>query len=261
MKEEGAQKMKKEQNKKLIRAMLCTILMFGVMLAGGYNYMYNNGLSGKYVNTEPKDGQLKVACIGDSITYGHGISDWKKNSYPALLQELLGANYHVANFGFSGACVNPEGNEPYVNCDVYKTALEYDADIIVFMMGTNDAKIENWTDVEHFMEDYMSLVDSLTEGDSIPKVYLGLCAEAFYSEDVDPSTGITSYNIQPGVIDEIVEAIELRSLTSGVGMKTIDIHSLTEAHAEWFKVDGIHPNNDGAKAIAEAVAEAIKELE
>ena len=31
----------------------------------------------------------------------------------------------------------------------------------------------------------------------------------------------------------------------------IDVHSLTEAHPEWFEADGIHPNADGAKAMAE----------
>ena len=41
-------------------------------------------------------------------------------------------------------------------------------------------------------------------------------------------------------------------------MRTIDIHSLSESHPEWFEADGIHPNNDGAKAIAEMVAAAIQ---
>jgi hypothetical protein len=115
--------MKKEQNKKIIKAMICTVMMFGFMLISSSIYMYNNGLSGKYVNTKPKDGQIKVACIGDSITYGHGISDWKKNSYPVILQGILGEKYHVANFGSSGACVNPDGDQPYASRDVYQKAL------------------------------------------------------------------------------------------------------------------------------------------
>lgn len=247
----------KEKNQKIIKVTIATFAMFACMLLMASNYMYNNGLSGKYANTEPKEGQIKVACVGDSITYGHGISDWKKNNYPAVLQELLGEDYHVANFGSSGACVNPDGDQPYVSRDIYKEALEYDADIIIFMMGTNDAKPENWTDAEGFMEDYMELVYSLTEGENTPKVYFGLCTEAYFTEDADKSTGITSYDIQPAVIDEIVETIELRALTSGAVMELIDIHSLSEAHPEWFEADGIHPNNDGAKAMAEAVAEAI----
>ncbi|MBR3810864.1 MAG: hypothetical protein IKJ16_00850 [Agathobacter sp.] len=249
--------MAQDQRKKLIKVTLITFAVFAVMMISSYIYMYNNGLSGQYANTKPKEGQIKVACIGDGITYGHGISDWKKNNYPALLQELLGEEYHVANFGSSGACVNPDGDQPYVNREVYQDALDYDADIIVFMMGTNDAKLENLTDEESFLEDYNALLGSLMEGKKEPKVYVGLCPEAFYTEDADESTGVASYNIQPAVVDEIVDAISLHATTSDFPIGVIDIHSLTEAHPEWFEADGIHPNNDGAKAIAESIANMI----
>ena len=247
-----------ERRKKLVKVTIATFAMFACMLLMASNYMYNNGLSGKYINTTPKEGQIKVACIGDSITYGHGISDWKKNNYPAVLQELLGDDYHVANFGSSGACVNPDGDQPYINRDVYKAALEYDADIIVFMMGTNDAKPENWTNVKAFMEDYGALLQTFTSGKSGVKVYLGLCAESYFAEDMDKETGLAKYDIQPAIVDEIAESINMyQALQSSYPPSIIDIHSLTEAHPEWFEADGIHPNNDGAKAIAEAVAEAI----
>ena len=231
--------------------------MFGFMMAGGFAYMYNNGLSGQYANTEPVEGQIKVACVGDSITYGHGISGWKENNYPAILQELLGENYHVANFGSSGACVNPEGDQPYISRQVYQDSLEYDADILVFMIGTNDSKAENWTDAEGFMEEYNELLYSYLQGEDAPKVYIGLCAEAYFTEGADESTGIAEYDIQPAKVDEIVQAIQMNTVLSSYYMETIDIHALTEAHPEWFETDGIHPNNDGAKAIAEAVAKAI----
>ena len=41
-------------------------------------------------------------------------------------------------------------------------------------------------------------------------------------------------------------------------MEIIDIHSLTTAHPEWFAADGVHPNTEGAKTIAETVANTIK---
>lgn len=245
-------------NKKVLKVSICSVVILVLMMAASYGYMYNHGLSGKYANTQAKEGQIKVACIGDSITYGHGISGWKENNYPAVLQELLGEEYHVANFGSSGACVNPEGDQPYMNREVYQAALEYDADIIVFMMGTNDSKPENWTDAEGFMQDYAELLGSFLEGETETKVYVGLCAESFYSEDCDPDTGIAEYDIQPAKVDEIVDSIEMYAHLSGYYMETIDIHSLTEAHPEWFEADGIHPNNDGAEAIAEMVANAIK---
>ena len=42
-------------------------------------------------------------------------------------------------------------------------------------------------------------------------------------------------------------------------MVLVDIHELTSAHPEWFEKDGIHPNKDGAKSIANVFADAIKE--
>lgn len=224
----------------------------------GYNYLYSHGLSGQYSNTDPKEGQIKVACVGDSITYGHGVIDWKNNNYPAQLQQILGEEYHVMNFGSSGACVNPDGDQPYIERAVYQESLTYDADILIFMIGTNDSKPENWIDVDAFMEDYIELLETYLEGENPPKVYIGLCAEAYYTKESDPATGIAGYDIQPGIVDEIVERLELMPTSSVYPVSVIDIHALTEAHPEWFEADGIHPNADGAKAIAEAVADAIQ---
>lgn len=238
--------------------MISAIVVLVLMAAGGYSYMYSHGLSGKYANTDSKEGQIKVACIGDSITYGHGVENWAENSYPAQLQKLLGEEYHVANFGSSGACVNPDGDQPYTGREVYQASLDYDADVIVFMLGTNDSKSENWINIDAFMEDYMELLGTYLESGKQPQVYIGLCAKAYYTEKNDPSTGVAGFDIQPAMVEEIVERLELMPASSVYPFSVIDIHSLTEAHPEWFETDGIHPNADGAKAIAETVAEAIR---
>ena len=69
------------KDNKILKVTICTIVILGLMMAGGYSYMYNNGLSGRYANTDPKEGQIKVACIGDSITYGHGVTNWETENY------------------------------------------------------------------------------------------------------------------------------------------------------------------------------------
>jgi len=46
--------------------------------------------------------KIKVACVGDSITFGSGIADRDNASYPAQLQKLLGDGFEVKNFGVSG---------------------------------------------------------------------------------------------------------------------------------------------------------------
>lgn len=194
--------------------------------------------------------RIKVACIGDSITYGDGVTNWETENYPVVLQNILGNEYEVVNFGFGGACVNPEGDIPYVNQSLYQQSLDFDADIIVFMLGTNDAKGINWTSEHDFMRDYMDLMESYSQDGRAPKVYIVLCAEGY--NNPDPAS---EEHIQPDRIDKIVETIRNTHIENG---KIIDIHSLTEAHPEWFVKDGIHPDTAGTKAIAEMIAEAIK---
>lgn len=243
--------------KKVLTIIGVVVAVLAVVVVVGFNYLYSHGLSGQYANSEAIEGQIKVACVGDSITYGHGVEDWEENNYPAQLQEILGEDYHVMNFGSSGSCVNPDGDQPYTGRAVYQESLDYDADILVFMLGTNDSKPENWTDMDTFIKDYQELLGTYLEGENPPQIYIGLCAEAYYTEDADPSTGSAGFDIQPAIVDEIAARLQ-QEYVSVDHIKVIDIHSLTEAHPEWFEADGIHPNKDGARAIAEAVADAIQ---
>lgn len=243
----------KKKTKKII---VGTVMLMAAAGSGIFAYLYQNGLPGRYANTKAMEEQIKVACVGDSITYGHGVSNWKENNYPAVLQKLLGDRYHVANFGSTGACVNPNGDQPYISRKVYQESLDYDADILVFMLGTNDSKQENWKGKEAFLQDYMKLLGTYLDGEHSPKIYIGVCSEAYFTKPSE--TGVAGFDIQPSIVDEIAEELKRISLNSHICCSVIDIHTLTEAHPEWFKTDGIHPNKDGAKAIAEMVFGIIK---
>ena len=54
--------------------------------------------------------KLKVACIGDSVTAGYLLSDATNESYPSQLQILMGGQYEVKNFGYSGATLLKKGS-------------------------------------------------------------------------------------------------------------------------------------------------------
>jgi len=56
---------------------------------------------------------VKIACVGDSITEGSGLTSPATQSYPARLQRLLGTNYNVRNFGVSGRTLLKQGDFPY----------------------------------------------------------------------------------------------------------------------------------------------------
>lgn len=238
---------------KIIAIILTTILLIGSV---GFSWLYANGLSGiVQKQTEPEAGQLKVACIGDSITYGHGISGWPENNYPATLQKLLGEGYHVQNFGVSGRAVHDASDQPYRAVQQYENSLAYGADIIVFMMGSNDTKPENWFGEEAFKTALLDLLDDYTQQEKKPVIYLCTTPACFFMED---SVGeLTSFDLRPAYADIAAQIVQ--ETADELGYPIIDIHALTGQNPDWFAKDGVHPNNEGAAAIASAVCQAIRQ--
>ena len=56
---------------------------------------------------------VRVACVGDSITWGAAIANRDRDSYPAVLGRLLGDGWEVRNFGRGGATAMNVGGRPY----------------------------------------------------------------------------------------------------------------------------------------------------
>ena len=80
---------------------------------------------------------IRVACIGNSITYGAFIPNREMNCYPAQLQAYLGDGYEVKNFGASGRTILSKGDYPYSETDTYKASLEYQPDIVLILSLIN----------------------------------------------------------------------------------------------------------------------------
>ena len=215
--------------------------------------LFSNGYSGMHTHTRARDGQIKVACVGDSVTYGHGIKNWAKNNYPAQLQKILGDEYHVLNLGHSGKTVSDNGDKPYTESKQYKKGIEYDADVLVIMLGTNDSKPENWTNPETFINEYDELIESYKKNN--PDIEIILCTPpcAFLQNGKTGTT--TNFDIQPEIVQTIKNRIKVYALAKGY--KLVDIYDITQYHSEWFE-DNVHPSKDGARAIAEMIAKKIK---
>jgi lysophospholipase L1-like esterase len=83
--------------------------------------------------TSPLNSQslpIKVACVGDSIT--------QDSEYPSDLQTMLGSNYTVGNFGSRESTVLRISWKPYMNQPEFQDAKDFNPDIVVIMLGTND---------------------------------------------------------------------------------------------------------------------------
>ncbi len=233
-----------------------TLILFSVVfiLCGIFGYLYFTGLSGQHAYEVPLEGDVKIACVGDSVTYGHGVSGWVSNNYPKQLDTLLGDGYCVNNYGHSGATVQGSGDQPYITYSEYDESLEFDADIIIFMMGSNDSKPENWRGADAFRQQYLQRLAEYKENNPDVRIILCTPPTAFYPEGM--TEGLTNYDIDPAIVEEIADIV--RSVATDEGYELIDINDLTEGHPEYFLSDNVHPNNTGAKLIAETVYNYLK---
>ena len=225
----------------------------GEMIFFDPNFMYNNGFSGETPEAEPvAEGQIKVACVGDSLTYGYGVMMWEENNYPTQLQNMLGDEYHVQNFGVSNYCVKNDSDHPYTTHTSYTDSLLYGADILVFMMGTNDAKAKNWTSAEDYKAALLELLDSY--GD----VQVVLCTPSTFYPDGVSEEGVSVYGHQLAQVEEVCQVI--REVAQERGYLLVDFYEMSLSNPQWFCIDGVHLNVEGATAIAEAVNEAVSKI-
>lgn len=184
---------------------------------------------------------VRVACVGDSITQGVGVQDLNKDSYPAKLQEILGKRWSVQNFGVGGRTMLRKA-DPFD----HHPALKSDPDIVIIALGTNDSKTPIWSAHKaDFVADYVAMIKEFQALPSHPKIWAGLPVPAFPG-----NWGITENVIRDEVIPAIKEAAKI------TGISVIDLHTPLLENKAWFP-DTVHPNEAGAKRIAELTAAAI----
>ncbi len=116
---------------------------------------------------------IKIACVGDSVTYGYGIENREENCYPNQLQNLLGSNYIVENFGYSGATMLKNGHKPYWDKTVFTKSQEFLPNIVVIHLGLNDQGNNNWPKYKaEFVNDYLDMIAVYKNLPSKPKVII-----------------------------------------------------------------------------------------
>jgi lysophospholipase L1-like esterase len=196
------------------------------------------------VNAE--DRPVRVACIGDSITYSAFTGERAETSYPAQLQKKLGAEFEVRNYGISGATMLKSGKLPYWGLSAFKDAQAFEPDIVVIKLGTNDSKPENWN-AEAYERDYREMVDGLQALPSKPAVIVCRPVPAFTGK-----FGISN----EVVLNEIIPIVD--RIASEKKLTVVDAYNALLGHGDTFP-DGIHPNDVGCGFLADAIAPAVRE--
>lgn len=192
-----------------------------------------------------------IACVGDSITFGSGVIGHRKTqSYPAILQQLVGDEYQVSNFGIRSRTLVSTGDFPYIKEKYYEESLAMQADIYIMMLGTNDSKPFNW-DRERYETELAAFIQQYKETPNVSKLILMQPPKAF------PIDGVVKYEISNDTISNEIRDI-VAKVGEAQGCDVIDLYALTEDHPDWF-MDGVHPNKEGNQAIAEEIAKHISE--
>lgn len=192
--------------------------------------------------------EKKVACIGNSVTYGYLLKNREYNAYPAQLQRLLGNRYKVGNFGHSGATLLNKGHRPYMKLPEFQQALAFNPDIVIIHLGLNDTDPRNWPQFQdEFITDYTALIDSFRTVN--PKVELYVCrmSPIFHWHP----------RFQSGTRDwywQIQKAIA--RVAKNNNAELIDLQEVLY-DKPCLMPDALHPNEEGAALLAKRVCEAI----
>ncbi|GGZ22411.1 hypothetical protein GCM10007049_14040 [Echinicola pacifica] len=189
--------------------------------------------------------QTKVACVGNSITQGPGRDN--PNSWPLLMQEVLGDAYEVKNFGVSGRTLLRKGDHPYWEEPQFLEVQDFQPDIVVIKLGTNDSKPQNWKHKEDFVQDYIDMINAF-KGHMPEEGEVYVCIPVPVFKD---NFGIT----ESVMVDEMMPM--LKEIAKATNSKMINLYKPFKKHSDWF-ADGVHPNTDGNRLIAKVVAKKIK---
>jgi len=190
---------------------------------------------------------IRVACVGNSVTYGTGITGRDSLSYPAQLQKMLGKSYAVGNFGYGGASLLKKGFKPYYKTTTFIDALSFRPDVAVIHLGLNDTDPRAWPNFkDEFIGDYLWLIDTLRHAGA-KKVFIARMSPIFHGHR----------RFKAGTRDwywQIQDAIEDVARISGAVL--IDFNTPLKSRPDLMP-DQLHPVALGAEMLAEEVCSAI----
>lgn len=190
---------------------------------------------------------VKVACVGNSVTFGYLIENIE-GKYPTQLQVMLGKNYEVRNFGHSGATLLNKGHRPYTSLPEFNEALLFKPDIVIIHLGLNDTDPRNWPKFrDNFVRDYSNLIDTFKSINSNTEVKICRMTPIFTGHSRFKSSTRDWYWQVQRAIETVAEINDV---------ELIDLNTPLHRRPDLFP-DALHPTEEGAKIIAGTVYGAI----
>ncbi len=197
---------------------------------------------------------IKIACVGDSITYGFKIEGRETNSYPAQLQQVLdkkaAGKWEVKNFGVSSMTLMQDTSKPYVKRAEYRASVDYEADVVIIMLGTNDSNgMHRHLIADNFKQDYHQLIASYREGreKGKPRIILML----------PPKCYLAGKGTDETIIHDTIAPM-IRGIAREEKLELIDLYAtLGKSWDADLMPDKLHPSAKGATLMVKKIAPVV----
>lgn len=201
------------------------------------------------------DKEYKIACVGDSITYGEMNNDDTSKTYPKQLAGLLGfSESNVSNHGHNNYEISGLNNGSDVTISDWSTK----ADVICLIIGTNNlikSSPDTPENTRDQLEEYIDSIKTYTDnnGNTVKRIiFVGSIPEIrankgmFSGNETTVNNNIKSYNSL------------IKTLIDGDGDdNTIFVEAGSLVDMDTMSTDGVHPISSGYKVIANAFYKAI----
>ena len=177
----------------------------------------------------------KIVVLGDSLTSGRGIG--KNAAYPAILQKRVedsGYKYEVVNAGISGDTTARALKR-------YRDTLDDDVEILIVALGANDGL--RGVPVDQVKSNLSVIIDDVQRR-GIETLLVGMDALPLLGWD---------YSV---AFHRLYEDLAMRFRVPLVPFLMVNVMS----NPSLMQSDHVHPNRDGARAIADLIWPSLQAL-
>jgi acyl-CoA thioesterase-1 len=201
-----------------------------------------------------QDYGVRIAFVGNSITYGAGLSNPATQSFPAQVGDLLEAEFGdtcvIGNFGVSSRTMLKHGDYPIWVEPEFDRALAFKPNIVVIALGTNDTKPQNWDEFGgEFYGDYMSMIDTFRRINPFTE---------FFVCDPPPAFEIVWGIRDSLIVHDVIPLVD--SVAAETGAALIDFYTALKDSVHLFP-DFIHPDVEGSAVMARTVVDRFTETD
>jgi acyl-CoA thioesterase I len=214
------------------------------------------------INGKAQVTKERIACIGNSITFGARLTHPETESYPAVLSALLTEkgylNYEIKNFGIGGATMLRFGSPNLWR--MLDSLKSFPPDIVVIKAGTNEtvgAPRLNWEHISEFEKDYSDYIAAIRKIN--PDCRIIICSPldmVLETKDLTKERKDDLSGRRPRIW-ELRQRIKKIAATEHVFF--LDLTKPFKGKPDLMTTtDGVHPNLDGYHYLATLVFKCMR---